>query len=284
MRKLENKTNVQAPDTDYPFGRVRDKTSTIPGTPVDEEQFGDMHQFFEKLISISGITPNDLPENDYSGFQSIEALLTVINSELGKALVLSQIGTYTPNDLIILYGCKVTAVIPGTSSITEGAIFYNNYIYYVPANPSISSPANTLVFKIDSSDSVKFIYLSNGTTGSGIADYDATTVKSKSYTSLNGGGGVYLAIDNKTVHFSHQTGVGPYISGQLIYLIPSEFRTSLARFISVSASCYLAGGGAAQYNLTMPININLQNGEVRAGTDSPPGTDIVLFSTSYLRD
>lgn len=74
MRPLAGKTNVQPPDGQFPFGRIKNNDGSQNGTPVDESVYGDFHQFFEKLMSLSGIAPNNLPENQYSGFQLIEAL------------------------------------------------------------------------------------------------------------------------------------------------------------------------------------------------------------------
>lgn len=84
-RSLENKQNVQAPDSDYPYGRIKDDDGTGNGTPVNEQVYGDFHQFFAKLLSASGISPNELSENAYSGFQYFQALLEVISKRVGKA-------------------------------------------------------------------------------------------------------------------------------------------------------------------------------------------------------
>ena len=115
--------------------------------------------------------------------------------ELGEDIVKGILsGNYTTNDLVILYGCVVTANIPGTSSVTAGAIYYNGRIYKVDANASISSPANTLVWSIattyisgdpatfsDGSSSnfhkIEKFQLTNAGTGTGLADYNAATVK-----------------------------------------------------------------------------------------------------------
>ena len=48
--KLEDKTRVDAPDYDYPFGKIRDKTESEGGTPVNTEVYGDFHQFFAKML------------------------------------------------------------------------------------------------------------------------------------------------------------------------------------------------------------------------------------------
>lgn len=73
-RSLANKTNVQAPDSDYPYGRIKDDSGASDGTPVDENAYGDMHQFFERLMNQAGVAHNEQPDNDYSGFQFFEAL------------------------------------------------------------------------------------------------------------------------------------------------------------------------------------------------------------------
>lgn len=77
MRSLENKPNVTAPNADFPFGRIKDKVGSNPGTPVNEVVYGDIHQFFEKLMNESGITANELPESEYTGFQLMTALVTM---------------------------------------------------------------------------------------------------------------------------------------------------------------------------------------------------------------
>jgi microcystin-dependent protein len=74
MRRLQSKPNVIAPASPYPFGKIKDRVGAAPGTPVDEEVYGDMHQFFEKLMSVVGMTGNDLPDNDTNGYQLIDAL------------------------------------------------------------------------------------------------------------------------------------------------------------------------------------------------------------------
>lgn len=77
-RILANLTNVDPPDSDYPYGRVRDNPGNNTGTPVNEESWGDTHQFLARLAAKAGVVLNDLPENEYSGFQFQEALEKVI--------------------------------------------------------------------------------------------------------------------------------------------------------------------------------------------------------------
>lgn len=73
-RRLSTKTNVVAPGGAYPYGRIKDDSGLNDGTPVNELLYGDQHQFFERLLEMSQITPNGLVENDTNGFQLYEAL------------------------------------------------------------------------------------------------------------------------------------------------------------------------------------------------------------------
>lgn len=77
-RSLANKVNVQAPDSDYPYGRIKDNDGTGNGTPVNENVYGDVHQFFERLMAQAGISFNENPDNNYTGFQFFEALSSLI--------------------------------------------------------------------------------------------------------------------------------------------------------------------------------------------------------------
>lgn len=73
-RNLTSIPDIQAPDADYPVGRIQNEDAPIVGTPIIEELYGDPVQFFHKLLRLAGITHNGLPENETYGFQFIEAL------------------------------------------------------------------------------------------------------------------------------------------------------------------------------------------------------------------
>jgi hypothetical protein len=80
MRPLASKTNVTPPGGDYSYGRIKDNPGDNTGTPVNEAVYGDLHQFFERLMAIAGVTANNLPENDANGYQLFTALQTVIQT------------------------------------------------------------------------------------------------------------------------------------------------------------------------------------------------------------
>lgn len=76
--KLENKTNVDPPSLDWPYGKIRDDDGLGNGTPVDEQIYGDFHQFFSSLLEKSGTVANGLPDNAANGFQLFQSLLDLI--------------------------------------------------------------------------------------------------------------------------------------------------------------------------------------------------------------
>jgi hypothetical protein len=125
--------------------------------------------------------------------------------EINTSTVKALLDPYAANDVIILYGCDVTVTsgsIPGTGTATlsAGAIYYNDEIYQVDANAGLSTTnPQTLIWSIDTSyragDPVEWsdgptrdmhqidkFLLSAGTAGTGLANYDAATVKR--FTSL----------------------------------------------------------------------------------------------------
>jgi hypothetical protein len=83
--------NTDAPDTDYPNGRLKDKVGSNPGTRVNEAMVGDWSQFFAKLMRETGATYNNLPDNEYSGQQLYTALLGVFG---GLRRTVVEIGSW----------------------------------------------------------------------------------------------------------------------------------------------------------------------------------------------
>ena len=98
-RKLENKTNVLAPNGDFPSGDILDDTGVGDGTPMTRTVYSDIHQFFAKVLRDAETEPkgvfttNDLPENTTNGFQLNEALALVAAFNF-QGVTLN--GTYDP--------------------------------------------------------------------------------------------------------------------------------------------------------------------------------------------
>lgn len=75
MRWIGTQQNVDSPDGEYIYGKIRDWSGTTEGTPVDEALYGDIHQLIARMVQESGITPNGLPDNEYNGWQIYDAFI-----------------------------------------------------------------------------------------------------------------------------------------------------------------------------------------------------------------
>lgn len=85
------KPNTTTPDGDFPFGNIKDNDGSNNGTPVNVLTNGDIHQFFAKMAYEAGVTLNDLPDSEYSGWQFYESLLKVFG---GLRRVVYSIGAW----------------------------------------------------------------------------------------------------------------------------------------------------------------------------------------------
>lgn len=254
---IQNFPNIIPADDDYLSGRIKDNPGDGSGTPVNQLTNGDIHEFFAWLMNRAGIIPNGLPDNEYSGHQFIKALNVFGNNHLSTDIIKGLIGTYTTNDLIILWGCSIVANIPGTSTITEGAIYYNNVIYKV-ASASIPSPSNTLIFSINPNTDLDSIQLSNGISGSGIADYNSSSVKDlipKWVTMDNSSGATFIGSGGATASF--------------FYIKRRYLKSACGRSVTLmydASGITLTGGTGFEIKIDLPINTVASANEIFAGS------------------
>lgn len=74
-RTIQNFDNVVAPGGNFPSGRIKDEVPGVSsGTPVDEQVYGDVHQFFAQLMRVAGVTADGDPDSTANNFQFIDAL------------------------------------------------------------------------------------------------------------------------------------------------------------------------------------------------------------------
>ncbi len=127
MIPITSKPNTEAPSSDYPFGNIKDKQTGIPGTPVNKEVYADIHQFFSKLMDYAGVTPNGLPDNEYSGWQLMEALLKGARPYKSTVGYLTQAGTSAPVLTIVgednIGGLSTSYSSSGVYAITKTGAF-----------------------------------------------------------------------------------------------------------------------------------------------------------------
>ena len=79
-RPLNIVPDIEAANAEYPAGRIKNEVAPDVGTPVIEELYGDIIQVFHKLMRLAGLTYNELPENETTGFQYIEALAKYVRT------------------------------------------------------------------------------------------------------------------------------------------------------------------------------------------------------------
>ena len=63
--------------TNYPDGRIRDNTGAGNGTPVNRLIYGDLHEFFAKLMRLAEIEYSGVPDNEANGYQLVDALVSI---------------------------------------------------------------------------------------------------------------------------------------------------------------------------------------------------------------
>ena len=59
----------------FPQGAIRDNDGSNNGTPVTRQTYGDIHQFFVRLMALAGISPSGTEDNAVDGYQYDEALV-----------------------------------------------------------------------------------------------------------------------------------------------------------------------------------------------------------------
>lgn len=111
-RNKSNLTNIDKSDLiNYPDGRIQNNLGAGNGTPVNEIVYGDLHEFFAKLMREYGIEYNGLPDNETNTYQLIEAARSLaskndyvldLNSSGGVLEIPLKLGKLKDNESFIL--------------------------------------------------------------------------------------------------------------------------------------------------------------------------------------
>jgi hypothetical protein len=99
---ITSKPNTSAPSSDFPLGNIKDRVGANPGTPVNTEVYGDFHQFFAQLMQQGGVTPNNVPDNEYSGYQLIEGLIGMFGGIRRKVVPIGSWNMQSPPLLLVV--------------------------------------------------------------------------------------------------------------------------------------------------------------------------------------
>lgn len=74
MRNKSTVINTIPPSADYPMGRIKNDTGVNDGTPIVEENNGDIMETVTFFMNRSKTTPNGLPDNVTNGYQIANAI------------------------------------------------------------------------------------------------------------------------------------------------------------------------------------------------------------------
>lgn len=70
--------NIDGSDPgNYPHKRIRNNDGSGNGTPVNEQVYGDQHEFFGKIMDDSKTPFNNLPDNVTNGYQYYDSLMSL---------------------------------------------------------------------------------------------------------------------------------------------------------------------------------------------------------------
>lgn len=127
-------------------------------------------------LVLGGDGVNDIANKQAKLLANRTSYLKAQLEKSNEHLIRGILGTYTTNDLIVLYGCVISG--SGTKAITEGAIFYNGQVYKVASASGITA-GPSYIFAIKNSVNPFEIEFKSGdasTTGF-IALWNAATIK-----------------------------------------------------------------------------------------------------------
>jgi len=183
-RIIKDLPNITTPAGIYPYGRIKDNPGDNTGTKMNEASFGDIFQFFSRMMANAGITSNNLADNNTNGYQLYEAFalltqyvgtktaLTLTNSFVSGAGFGLSTPSYRISSLGLLY-LSGGVIAPGGQSI------FTNI-------PSLFRPQTERFFIVGSLNTTDLHRLSIKANGD-------TSLRNLDGTSL--GGGVEVFID-----------------------------------------------------------------------------------------
>ncbi|QCW21145.1 hypothetical protein [Flavobacterium phage FCOV-F14] len=94
MKVLGNLPIIKDVNSVYPFGAaIKNQTETEQGTPAIREIYNDVLMNIYKILQLTGVNPSNKEDNNYNGYQIIEALKKLPNSLNDIEQILTLDGT-----------------------------------------------------------------------------------------------------------------------------------------------------------------------------------------------
>jgi len=136
--ELQNKTNVDAPDGTWPYGKTKDDTGSNDGTPLDHATLTDYIQFFARMSAEAGITFNGLPDNQTNGWQYVRALKMATRPGIAVANISASalMSTYTGiyGDYLSQVLLNFTGQVAAITFTLDASANYDNGCYVMLKN------------------------------------------------------------------------------------------------------------------------------------------------------
>jgi len=151
--------------TNFPNGRIKDNTGIGNGTPVNRLLYGDLHEFFAKLMRMAKITYNGLPDSEGNGYQLVQALqaiankndlLVALNSVGGKLQITSvKLSTLILNEMLI---CKAAADYANETELDDSEVGVS---FTVTISNASKYKANDYLMLVKTSTGITIIRMAN---------------------------------------------------------------------------------------------------------------------------
>lgn len=252
-RNKENQQNIDKSDlTNYPDGRIQNNQGSGNGTPVNEIVYGDLHEFFAKLMRLYGIDYNGLPDNETNGYQLVNAVRALaskndyildLTSSAGVLQVPIKIGKLEDNESVILRATvakgsetQINGTLDGTSKavVFVGDFLQNEYVRMINTSTNV-----VLVRMVDAGNLDSFNSALNYLKAATQSQENTGTSNNVSTTPLT----------NKTVFSRRVNGVdsGDYlaiptgVSGERDGLMPKDDLRNLRNLTSVTNTGFVTG-------------------------------------------
>ena len=169
--------NIDGSDlTNYPDKRIRNNDGSGNGTPVNEQVYGDIHEFFGKIMREQKINYNGLPDNVTNGYQLYEAFTeTPSKNDYIKQIILTAPDT-------ILIPNRISSLKEFESISFRANFDSSNSIALIKGTDNLVKNVSILG-SWKSGDTVKLVNYSNVITLVGV--YDSQNVPNLAQTLLN---------------------------------------------------------------------------------------------------
>jgi hypothetical protein len=187
-RNKADQQNIDGSDLfNYPNKRIRNNDGSGNGTPVDESVYGDIHEFFGKVMRDAKEDYNDLPENTTNGYQLYDSMMSLA----GKNDLIKTLGKINDNTLSI--SIKIGSLKQDESILFKSLVDSTNAMQSIRGNDNIIKPL-LILGGFSNGQTVRMINNSNNITLVGLYDSQNVPNLATQLTTINNNFLIYAKI------------------------------------------------------------------------------------------